>query len=569
MTGEPSGRPEPAGTGGAAVQAPPRFSIVIPTFERRALVVSSVQALAAQEGEENFEVIVVVDGSTDGSATAVRRLDPGFPLTVIEQPNLGSATARNRGAAAARGEVVLFLDDDMEAHPRLLAEHARSHREGEDAVLGHVPLRPDSPPGFLSREAGRRADARLRSIAERGGRVEPTDFVSSQLSVRRDVFERLTGFETTFPRGERSGAADYDFGRRLGDGGYRVAFNARAVSRHRHAASLRDHLRRSHDDGRASVLLVRRYPDQAARILGERERRHDRYLWRWLRRPLAALALVLLSARPEGVGPIRLFRRAQALERLAGIRAAGGVPAPRRVRVLCYHTVSDLNGAHPLAPYSVPARRFRRQLRLVSRFFRFVDADEFRRYLKGGGVPRRAVLITFDDCYRDLLEAGLPTLREVNAPAVAFAATDFVGRASTWVAGERGELPLLDAAGLRALQRAGVAIGAHTRSHPMLDRLPPGEVAAEIEGSIADVEAFGLPRPSLLAYPYGAHDPQVLRAAAAAGLAGAFTTVPGLVRPGGNPYAIPRIEILREDGSLRFAWKVATGRRGKLQLRRR
>src|SRR6266487_2852993 len=131
-----------------------RFSIVIPTYQRRDVVLSSVHALAAQEDGGPFEVIVVVDGSTDGSADALRELETPFPLSVIEQPNRGQAEARNQGVAAARGELLLFLDDDMEAHPRLLAEHDRSHREGADVVLGHIPVHHESPPSFLAAAVG-------------------------------------------------------------------------------------------------------------------------------------------------------------------------------------------------------------------------------------------------------------------------------------------------------------------------------------------------------------------------------------------------------------------------------
>ena len=165
-----------------------RVSVVIPTYQRRDVVVSSVRALQAQEDAPPFEVVVVVDGSSDGTAEALRALATPFPLAVVEQPNAGRPAACNRGAAAASGELLLFLDDDMEAHPRLLAEHDRSHREGADAVVGHLPLHPDSPPGFLADAVGTWAEQRRRAIDERGGTVELGDFVTGQMSIRRDVF---------------------------------------------------------------------------------------------------------------------------------------------------------------------------------------------------------------------------------------------------------------------------------------------------------------------------------------------------------------------------------------------
>src|SRR5439155_25515228 len=106
-----------------------RFSIIIPTHQRRDIVVANVSALERQDCRD-FEVVVVVDGSTDGTATALRSLSPTFPLTVVEQDNLGAAQARNVGAARAAGDILVFLDDDMEADASLLREHDRPHRAG-------------------------------------------------------------------------------------------------------------------------------------------------------------------------------------------------------------------------------------------------------------------------------------------------------------------------------------------------------------------------------------------------------------------------------------------------------
>src|SRR5204863_6731215 len=180
--------------------ATPRFSVVIPTYQRRDVVVSSVRALATQEDAPPFEAVVVVDGSVDGTAEALRGVATPFPLSVVEQPNAGRPAACNRGAAAASGELLLFLDDDMEAHPRLLAEHDRSHREGADAVIGHLPLHPDSSPGFLAEAVGTWAEQRLQALRQRGGRVELGDFVTGQMSVRRDAFMGIGGFDTYFTR---------------------------------------------------------------------------------------------------------------------------------------------------------------------------------------------------------------------------------------------------------------------------------------------------------------------------------------------------------------------------------
>src|SRR5688572_13340532 len=88
-----------------------RISVVIPTYQRCEQVVACVRSLDRQRFDGNFEVLVVADGSTDGSAEILRALATRFPLRVLEQPNQGVAAARTAGGGAARGEILLFLDD--------------------------------------------------------------------------------------------------------------------------------------------------------------------------------------------------------------------------------------------------------------------------------------------------------------------------------------------------------------------------------------------------------------------------------------------------------------------------
>jgi peptidoglycan/xylan/chitin deacetylase (PgdA/CDA1 family) len=237
------------------------------------------------------------------------------------------------------------------------------------------------------------------------------------------------------------------------------------------------------------------------------------------------------------------------------------------VRVVCYHSISDLAGAPILEPYGIPPESFRRQLASLSRHFRFLTAEEFAGYLQGGGVPRRAMLLTFDDCYQDLLEAAAPILRELDVPALAFAVTGLLGETNEWDAHLGApKLRLLDAAGLHALVESGVAVGSHTRTHPMLDRLSPDEAKAEIGGAATDLEAVGFEPPFFLSYPHGLHGCGVREAARALGVVGAFTVEPGMAKPGGNPYAIPRIPILRGDDGAKLAYKILVA--GRFRFRR-
>ena len=122
--------------------SPLSLSIVVPTYNRQRILSRTLPSLLRQNGiGGQYEVIVVVDGSTDGTLAMLKRPDWGTRLRVISQPNRGLAAARNRGAAAARGDILLFLDDDMVASADLVAIHLEEHgTSSQKVVLGALGL---------------------------------------------------------------------------------------------------------------------------------------------------------------------------------------------------------------------------------------------------------------------------------------------------------------------------------------------------------------------------------------------------------------------------------------------
>ncbi len=530
---------------------------MIPTFRRRDLVLRTVAALGSQTFTRPFEVVVVVDGSQDGSAEALRALSTPFPVVVVEQANSGAPAARNRGAERAGGELLLFLDDDMEADPDMLEEHDRSHHDGADLVLGHMPLHPDSPPTFLSRAVGRWAEERMLRLSEPGVVPGVRDRVSGQMSISSALFRRVNGFTTTFIG---FGNADLEFGLRVAETGARVVFNPRAISRQLYVVTPRRYLRQRRQQARNDLLFARKRPELTELLLGDAsETLWERTALRALRPLLKSALLVAFAARPESALGIRWFSRVRRLEYLRGVREGGGFPARRRVRILCYHAVAD--GTNQLARYSVPPARFRAQIEFLRRHFRFISGEELMRLLDGvSGVPRRAVLLTFDDGYRDLLTAAAPVLAAHTIPAVAFVVTQRLGSTSDW--GDRRGAPLIDEHDLGELHRLGVAIGSHTRTHPRLTRVGDEQAREELAGSLADLALTGSPFLPLLAYPHGLHDDGIRRASAVVGYQAAFTVEPGLVDPQrSDRWALPRIEVLGGDRGLLFWWKVCRPRR--------
>ena len=129
------------------VETRPQISVVIPTHNRPASVLRLLRAL--RDGSfpaDRFEVVVVADGCEDDTAVIARAEPLPFALRVLEQnPGRGAGPARNLGASHAAGELLVFLDDDIEPGSGLLAEHREAHaRVGGPAVaIGPaLPVRP-------------------------------------------------------------------------------------------------------------------------------------------------------------------------------------------------------------------------------------------------------------------------------------------------------------------------------------------------------------------------------------------------------------------------------------------
>jgi glycosyltransferase involved in cell wall biosynthesis len=188
-------------------------SVIVPTFNRRDLVLRTVSLLLRQDfPTPAFEIVVVVDGSTDGSAEALRSLAPASLLRVIEQENLGPSAARNTGYRAAEAELVIFIDDDMLCEPGLIAAHVAAHREGgRMAAFGAIFLSADTPPSLAAECFRREIGAfHLEKRRQSGAQWQITDCVFSNASLPRALLDEAGGFDEAFRMRE-----DLELGARL------------------------------------------------------------------------------------------------------------------------------------------------------------------------------------------------------------------------------------------------------------------------------------------------------------------------------------------------------------------
>jgi GT2 family glycosyltransferase/peptidoglycan/xylan/chitin deacetylase (PgdA/CDA1 family) len=536
-------------------QASCRFSIVVPTYDRRDVLVGSMRSLAGLETPWPVELIVVVDGSTDGTAEAARAVPMPFPVNVVEQPNGGAASARNTGAAQARGEYLLFLDDDMVADPRLLIEHDAVLTRGADATVGHIPVHPDSPRTLLTAGVERWARQRHERLTRTSGKLALGDLLTGQLSVRADVFARAGGFDEAFNADGSFGAEDTDFLHRLLQSGAVVSYAPGAVTWQRYVVTPDQYLRQWRQGGRADAVLARKHPALAPTLAAQHGAGtlSGRILARWvpavpsrLGRALAAYPVARARAGRTDLVTRWAFARVRDALYWTGLAEQGGWPAPAAPVVLAYHAIEDVDDA-VVGDWCVAPDLLERQLDALSAAgFTFVGLGDVLAALDGAPLPPRSVLLTFDDAYASLLTAAAPVLETRGIPAVVLVVSDQVGGWNEWDA-RRGatKLPLLTAAELTELAGRGWAIGAHSRTHAHLTQADDATLEQELNGPLRELRILGLPVEPVLAYPHGEHDARVRAATRRAGYTAAFALEGRRPANSRGRFAIPRIEVRR------------------------
>jgi glycosyltransferase involved in cell wall biosynthesis len=295
----------------------PTISVVIPTYNRRDALPVVLGPLLAEP--DAFEVVVVVDGSTDGSAELLGELaerDPRLRPIVIE--NQGWTVARMTGVNAARAEVLLVIDDDVRLEPGTVAGHARHHAAGEQLlVVGAMPVL--SGPQRDRHDFARALYARTYERHTRHWIADPESvlptFWEGHLSIRRGDLLALPGADPELARGYHS---DVDFGLRCARAGLRGVFDPRLRAEHLFERSQAAYLRTAYRSGAGRVRLHRAHAD----LIGPLPADFALVGLTWLERELVRRSrthgwpVALASALVRTLGAVRLYklqRRAAAL----------------------------------------------------------------------------------------------------------------------------------------------------------------------------------------------------------------------------------------------------------------
>jgi len=297
----------------------PAASVVIPTFNRRTDLQRVLAALRRQRtavaGE--VELVVVDDGSTDGTAKWLKSERGHSDVITISQRNSGPAAARNRGAAAARGEILLFLGDDTEPADGWLLSHLEEHRlfgvsHQPLAVVGYTgfPTDHDSPFCRFINEYGAQFGY---GLIQDPGEVPFNFFYTSNVSIPRRFFTDLGGFREDFAA---AAWEDIEFAYRAAQEGLNLRYQPRARTVHHHCIQPRTFCSRQRTSGRAGAVFADLHPELEGFLGVDRARAGSRFPA--VRRALLH-ALVAFGERIPGVVPPGVYQRYLDLAYLEGL----------------------------------------------------------------------------------------------------------------------------------------------------------------------------------------------------------------------------------------------------------
>ena len=227
-------------------------SVIIPTYNGASKIERCLTALRGQDFDQSFDVIVVNDGSTDGTSGVLAK----YPeVRVITQANAGPAAARNRGVREAVAEIIVFTDDDCEPLPNWLTEMFKPFADPE--VVGAKGVYRTRQREIISRFVQADYEDRYRLMAR-----QPTiDFIDTySAAFRRARFLEMDGYDTSFPV---ACAEDVELSYRMAGKGWRMLFVPDAIVYHLHPNTFAAYLKKKFKFAFWRVLAVKKNPSKA------------------------------------------------------------------------------------------------------------------------------------------------------------------------------------------------------------------------------------------------------------------------------------------------------------------
>jgi len=304
----------------------PFISVVIPTYNRPWQMASCLRSFEQTDYPRNrFELVIVDDGSPNTLDQIVAPFRDKFQLNLIKQANAGAGSARNTGAAAARGDYIAFTDDDCVPAADWLSTLAKAVKENPDEGFGGLTFNalPNNPCSTASQLL----------IDYLHNYYFPADenrfFASNNVIFSKKQFEQIGGFDTRFPR---AGAEDRDFCRRWLAEGYGLTYVPQAKINHSHGMTLKGFIRQHFCYGRGAFYFhsFKKVQTKSKQLRVEPLRFYTRllcypYTVKTTTRPWLLVLLMFVSQAANAIGFFYERNRASRSAPLKSPASAGGV----------------------------------------------------------------------------------------------------------------------------------------------------------------------------------------------------------------------------------------------------
>ncbi len=241
----------------------PILSVVLTTYNRHDLLEKVLEGFSNQDCSKNdFEVVVVDDGSSPKSESIVDRFRKSMNIVYLYQNNSGLAAARNNGISCANGEIILFSDDDDIPSPQLISEHIVAHQQNPDeavAVLGHLDWQENikiTP--MMDYVTGVGGEYFGYSRMQHGQFYDVWKWWGGLISAKKSLLNSLEGpFDTRL----RFGYEDTELACRMLNRNIRILYNANAKSYILRPINFKEFCERRIKQGRALYIVAQKHPE--------------------------------------------------------------------------------------------------------------------------------------------------------------------------------------------------------------------------------------------------------------------------------------------------------------------
>jgi glycosyltransferase involved in cell wall biosynthesis len=241
-----------------------KTSIIIPTYDGAHKIPLLLDVLLKQTFFD-FEIIVVVDGSTDNTIEVLHRYKNKFnSLRIIEQANTGRSKVKNRGAKEAQGELLVFYDDDMIPSPDSVKKHYEFHTQYRNSILSGNQVETTDPQktdiqNYKASLTKKWTAKYTQDITQLN--TNNLFFSAANCSIPRKIFEQLNGFDDRL-----TDAEDFDFAYRSIEKNIPVWFDQTNVAIHNDSITCTSYIKRIREYQQAHQKLNELHPERKSTV---------------------------------------------------------------------------------------------------------------------------------------------------------------------------------------------------------------------------------------------------------------------------------------------------------------